>query len=315
MTTSFAFWTLVSLATAQMDGMDGMGGMGGFGSGRRQRAKEAVQVKADVKLIECDACEMAITRAYWAVEEKRAAAPKAKVSTKPGKKVEKRLFSEDEVNDVLNEVCHRRKKGGEWLWFTDLVEVSTAKKPIGDFTFHKGLTKAERKKEGARYLLVAETPEPGKWDHERASLRKACENSFESMDVDDLAVALWKGEYEDPKSLVNFACKEMAGVCKSKGRPPIKPPDRVRDDAPHDPQDSKLVETEQMMQNMEEAGSPMVMQSREDLEDEMRDMAEDMGMTKEEMDQLMSAYSSGAGEGAGGDPAELADSAAPESEL
>ena len=49
---AFVLWALMPHAAAQMgmDPMEGMGGMGGFGSGRRSRDKEAVQVKADVKV-------------------------------------------------------------------------------------------------------------------------------------------------------------------------------------------------------------------------------------------------------------------------
>lgn len=49
------------------------------------------------------------------------------------------------------------------------------------------------------------------------------------------------------------------------------------------------------MQNMEEAGSPMVMQSREDIEEEMREMAEEMGLTPEEMEEMMAAGGGGGG--------------------
>ena len=47
------------------------------------------------------------------------------------------------------------------------------------------------------------------------------------------------------------------------------------------------------MQNMEEAGSPMVMQSREDIEEEMNEMAEEMGMTKAEMESMMAGGGGG----------------------
>lgn len=110
---------------------------------------------------------------YDAAEEKRAAAPLTTVTTKPGKKESRSSFSEVDVSEVINEVCHRRKKGGEWLWYTDLVEVGGSTKPRG-VSFHRGLSKAEQKSE-EKYLLVAETEEPGKWDHEKATLRRACE--------------------------------------------------------------------------------------------------------------------------------------------
>ena len=57
----------------------------------------------------------------------------------------------------------------------------------------------------------------------------------------------------------------------------------------YDEQDRQLMETEQMMQNMEDQGlPPMVMQSREDIEEELREMAEDMDMSPEEMEAMMS---------------------------
>jgi len=85
----------------------------------------------------------------------------------------------------------------------------------------------------------------------------------------------------------------MSNSCKGNTRVPLRK-GRDRNDAPHEPQERQLVETEQMMQNMEEAGSPMVMQSREDIEEEMREMAEDMGLTPEEMEAMMA---SGGGQG------------------
>ena len=62
-----------------------------------------------------------------------------------------------------------------------------------------------------------------------------------------------------------------------------------REDFVFDEQDRQLMETEQMMQNMEDQGlPPMVMQSREDIEEELREMAEDMDMSPEEMEAMMS---------------------------
>lgn len=73
----------------------------------------------------------------------------------------------------------------------------------------------------------------------------------------------------DKKSLVRLGCKELSRSCKG-ARKPLGPSSRAgaggsssRNDSPHEPTDKQMLETEQMMQNMEEAGSPMVMQSRE----------------------------------------------------
>jgi hypothetical protein len=265
------------------------------GSGRRQRDKEASHVKADLKLIKCDTCEMAMEQLFNSVEEKRAAAPLTTLTVKPGKKEKKTTFSEEDVNTALLEVCHRRKKGGEWLWYTDLVEASADKKPTGaGITVHRSLNKAERKS-GERFLLVAETEEPGKWDHERATIKRSCEDLLDSVDLEDLVVALWRHDFADANELKKTVCKEMSRSCKGNTRVPL-PVGRKRDDAPHDPQEKQLVETEQMMQNMEEAGSPMVMQSREDIEEEMREMAEEMGLSPEEMEEMMAAGGGGGGE-------------------
>ena len=281
--------------------------MGMPGSGRRARDKEPVPVKADIKHIKCDVCSLAMEHAYGDSEVKRAEAQTVTVNVRPGVKETRSTFSEEDVNDVLNGICHRRKKSGEWIWHTDLVEVTSKSKPKG-VTFYKGLTKAERKSDDS-YLLLALEDTPGKWDHESASVSRACQQVLDDMDVEELAVAMWKGEsagISSAKDLVKFGCKELTNVCKGSRKP--LPAERrkggakERADAIFDPQDQQLVDTEQMMQNMEEAGSPMVMQSREDLEEEMREMAEEMGMTPEEMEALMQSGGNGAGAGGELDP-------------
>ena len=274
------------------------------GSGRRQRDKEPVPVKADLKHIKCDVCSLAMEHAFEDAEAKRAEAIPMTVNVRPGVKETRSSFSEEDVNEVLNGICHRRKKNGEWIWRTDLVEVSSESKPKGK-TFYKGLTKAERKS-GKNYLLVALEDGPGKWDHESASVARACQTTLDDMDMEELAVAMWKGpEHADDggvgsaKELVKLGCKELSNACKGKaGRVPLADERahggaKERLDAVFAPQEQQLIETEQMMQNMEEAGSPMVMQSREDMEEEMREMAEEMGMTPEEMDALMASGGGG----------------------
>jgi hypothetical protein len=240
---------------------------------------------------------MAFAQVWAQAEKKRKDAPLADASKKPGAKKEKRsAFSEAEVQEILGEVCHRRKKGGEWIWRTDLVEVSPEVKPDG-VMFHRGLTKAERATDN-HYLLVAETYEPGKWDHEKATLKRACDEIFETMDLDEISSAVWRRSVKDANALIKLACKELSSSCHGATRMPLLK-GAVRADAVFTPSDSKLVETEQMMQNMEEAGQPMVMQSREDLEEEMREMADSMGMTQEELEGLMKTEGGGGGGGGG----------------
>lgn len=54
---------------------------------------------------------------------------------------------------------------------------------------------------------IAETEEPGKWDHERATLMRSCENLMDDIDMEDLVVALWKHELKDDKALKKLVCK------------------------------------------------------------------------------------------------------------
>ena len=241
-------------------------------------------MKGDLAPIACDVCEMAIESVFQAVEAKRADAPMTTAAKRPGGKKERRSsLSEADVNEALGEVCHRKKKGGEWLWHTDLVELdASAPKALPaalserGARLHRPLTSAEKKR-GARHLLVASHEGIGKWDRETATVAKSCVKLFDSMDVDELSVALWRGGAE---------LSELTSRCKGGPRPALK---AEREDFVFDEQDRQLMETEQMMQNMEDQGlPPMVMQSREDIEEELREMAEDMDMSPEEMEAMMS---------------------------
>jgi hypothetical protein len=51
----------------------------------------------------------------------------------------------------------------------------------------------------------------GKWDHERATLKRSCEDVVDGMDADDLVVALWKGETPDGKVMVT-ECKSLKSL-------------------------------------------------------------------------------------------------------
>jgi len=53
----------------------------------------------------------------------------------------------------IHKNVQRRKKGGEWLWYTDLVEVSADVKPPAGMKVHRPLNKGERKS-GETFLLV-----------------------------------------------------------------------------------------------------------------------------------------------------------------
>lgn len=265
-------------------------------SGRRKRDKEPVFDKYDLKLIGCDVCRFVVEQVREATEEKRAEAPIVSVAVRPGKKERRSSFSEDEVQEILGDVCHRKKKVGAWLWRTDLVE-HTAKSTKHNQSFvYRPITKSE-KKNGGSYLLIEHHPDYyGVWDREKATVQRSCERLFEDMDVDELSVALWKGEL-DEAALVSLTCEELSNSCGKKNRPKLM---LERDDIAFEVTDAQLVETEQMMQSMEDSGMPpMVMQSRGDMEDELREMSEELGMSEEEMNEYMdSAKDMSAGGGA-----------------
>jgi hypothetical protein len=163
------------------------------------------------------------------------------------------LFLSPDTCQVVNAVCHRKKKGGMWLWNVDLVEVEAkATKPKGR-RFHRGLNKAEQKS-GESFLLVDVAEEPGKWDFEKATATRACTDVFDDMDLEELVVGVWRGDFKSAKELVKFGCNDLSRHCKGAMRPALPKGKARREDVAHEATDAKLIETEQMMQNMEEAG-------------------------------------------------------------
>ena len=62
--------------------------------------------------------------------------------------------------------------------------------------------------------------------------------------------------------------------------------------------DEQILQTEVMMQNMEDGGMPMVMQSRDDAMEELREGLADEGMSDEEIDAWMNRAHDGDAAGA-----------------
>lgn len=268
---------IVFHVSVAQQGMESMG----LGSGRRMRDKEPLAVKSDVAAIACDVCEIAVSEAWRKVEAERAAAPVMTVATRPGVKKTRSTFSEADVNTIITDVCNRRKETGEWLWYVDLVDSKSSGAVWRD------LTKKEAKSKKT-YLLVERRQRGGpirKWDRESASVKRSCDRLFDEdiADLEDLIVPLWRGlEEADAKAL---ACKELSSRC-SKSRKPV---DDDREDFEYEDQDKTLLDTERMMENMAEQGMPMVMQSREDMMDELMENMMAEGLTEEEARDFMDA--------------------------
>ena len=255
----------------------------GFGSGRRSRDKEPLAVKEDMECIKCDVCQMVASEIFDAVEKKRLEAPSEMVRPRPGAaKVQRSTFSEAEVNAIVVDACHRRKEVGEWLWHFDLVASDEAARNPW-----RGLTKKE-KATGKKYLLVDRRARGGdaqvrKWDRESATVKRSCDLLFDDdvADLEDFIVPLWRGTLESPKDASRLLCETLSGRCgKNKMRKPIA--DNGREDFPFIGEATSIVETERMMQNMEEQGMPMVMQSRDDMMQELLEGLMNEGMTEDE---------------------------------
>jgi len=238
-----------------------------------------------LKCIRCDVCEIVATEVYEQVEAKRKEAPMEFVRARPGApKKQKSSFSEAEVNAIVTDACNRRKVAGEWLWYNDLVDGTEAESPW------RPLTKKERAS-GKSYLLVDRRERGGpvrKWDRESATVKRSCDALFDDdvADLEDFIVPLWRG-LADAKAARTLLCKELSSRCSSKLRTAI--PDAGRDDFPYVEEVANLVETERMMQNMEDQGMPMVMQSRDDMLQELVEQLTAEGMSEDEAHDFIEA--------------------------
>eukprot|EP00635_Sarcinochrysidales_sp_CCMP3193_P001244 CAMPEP_0118905998 /NCGR_PEP_ID=MMETSP1166-20130328/9729_1 /TAXON_ID=1104430 /ORGANISM="Chrysoreinhardia sp, Strain CCMP3193" /LENGTH=311 /DNA_ID=CAMNT_0006845269 /DNA_START=45 /DNA_END=980 /DNA_ORIENTATION=- len=280
---------LVPLVALGQPGMEGMG----FGSGRRMRDKEPLAVKEDLPCIRCDVCEIVAEEIYENVEKARSMAPVEVVRSRPGgPKAERSTFSEVEVNNVVVDACNRRKEAGEWLWYVDLVETASEKPAWGIW---RDLTKKEAATK-KNYLLLDVKSRDGpvrKWDRESATLKRSCDLLFDDdvEDLEDFIVPLWRG-LDSKKKASQLLCKELTTRCKGK-RVPV--PAAGRRDFDYVDEAKNLLETERMMQSMEEQGMPMVMQSRDDMMQELVEQLVDEGMSEDEAHEFIEATTANQG--------------------
>ena len=100
-------------------------------------------------------------------------------------------------------------------------------------------------------------------------------------DLEDIVVPLWRG-LKDEKAFKKLLCRETTSRC-GKERKPVK----EREDLEFNRQEKTLLDTERMMENMKDQGMPMVMQSREDMMEELYEQMEAEGFIKEEADASM----------------------------
>jgi len=221
-----------------------------------------------------------VSEVWREVAKQRAKAPMEFVATRPGgPKKERSTFSEADVNTAVVDVCNRRKEAGEWLWYIDLVE--SIDRDYARGAIWRELTKKETKTK-KNYLLVERRQRGGpirKWDRESATVKRSCSTLFDDdvPDLEDFIVPLWRGDL-DETSAKKLVCSELTNRCGGSRKPVAA----GREDFEFVDQDKTLLDTERMMENMAEQGMPMVMQSREDMMDELLESMVAEGMSEEE---------------------------------
>jgi hypothetical protein len=159
---------------------------------------------------------------------------------------------------------------------------------------YRGLTKKEKASQ-KNYLQVWRTQRGGdirKWDRESATVKRSCDVLLDDDvgDLEDVVVPLWRGGLEE-KAVKKLLCREASSRC-GKDRKPVKD----REDLEFNPQEKTLLDTERMMENMKDQGMPMVMQSREDMMEELYEQMEGEGLSRAEADAFMDSVKGGEGD-------------------
>ena len=106
-------------------------------------------------------------------------------------------------------------------------------------------------------------------------------------DLEDIVVPLWRG-LKDDKEFMKLVCREPTSRC-GKERKAVK----AGEDLEFNRQEKTLLDTERMMENMKDQGMPMVMQSREDMMEELYEQMEAEGLSREEADAFMESVQGG----------------------
>ncbi|GAX82084.1 hypothetical protein CEUSTIGMA_g9512.t1 [Chlamydomonas eustigma] len=247
--------------------------MGGKQFGRGKDEKDPA-VKTDLKYIICGTCEGIAKQAVLSVKRNKS-------EETPIKK-----YRESDVLDMLEEICDPDTAAGEWITNIDLQET------------------------GDRLQLV-EMPQSGKCRRECRTIARACSDIMEDADITELSEGLWHGFSRGDTS--KLLCKELTSSCKRK-IPPL-PKDR-----PVGEEFQPLTEDElsmrQTMRGMKKSGMSGTMYDRNQIldkmggmgamskyfgsgdededEDSMEEMLKEMqgqaGVTQEDQDQQMADY-------------------------
>jgi len=148
------------------------------------------------------------------------------------------------------------------------------------------------KTRGARFLFVERRDDVRKWDRETATVKKSCDLIFEEEieDVDQFALALWHNEIENPEQARELLCHHLTDRCNYETRIPIDAilGDAKRVDYEFVKVDHRVVEAEQIQQNMADGGNPMAMHTPDEMEEILLEDMEERGMTDSEIEDYVS---------------------------
>lgn len=212
-----------------------------FVNGQKKKEKEQA-VKTDLPYVGCIVCQQLVGELLLLVESER-------------KKTPYKKLNENQIVEILDNVCKDDEPSGEWLRRFDV---------------------SETKKGSEKVLELLQPGGVSKCGKECATLVKSCENLLDDeIDRDDLSGLLWRNELTKAE-LTEKVCVKLASRCKN-GKLKYLPSRFKRIDYPFEAMADKELQMEQMMAKMKASGmGGMSMYSRDDMEnmvsDEMMDM-------------------------------------------
>jgi len=189
-------------------------------------------------------CERAILEAVEITETLREQAPRGKLS-------------EESVHDALEKICKPKLREGRWLTaldFKSTKDVPDLNSPsggghiIGAWNPRFAAAVAPAKGE---FLIIQEHPQPGgHCEEECMTAAASCVALLEEeLDVDDLAVAAWRGETRN-EALARTACLDWTNRCRKK-RIPLSQPWK---DYIYKSKDASSFQMDDLMASMDAAG-------------------------------------------------------------
>ena len=197
-------------------------------------------------------------------------------------------FSEDDIIQTISDVCDRKRKAGEWMWTVDLTERLSGVEGSRYWNEPSETEINATEVENVRFLFVERRNQFRKWDRESATVKKSCDLIFEEEleDVDQFALALWHGDVTDPEQTRELLCHHLTDRCNYETRIPIDAVigQKRRDDYEFIEIDHRVVQAEQMQQNMADMGNPMAMHTPSEMEEILLEDMEERGMSEDEIE-------------------------------